>query len=100
MYTIVLNSFHEGGPGVLQDAIAKQTEPKYRFGENILGLVIITKNETDRCVCPKMHVAHLLAYCHAWLLHPSILAYSSTKSAPTLCSHPRTCPDPGTRFHA
>jgi hypothetical protein len=52
MYAIVLNSSHKGGPGVLQNAIAKQTEPKYKFGENILGLVIITKNESDRCVAP------------------------------------------------
>lgn len=70
MYAILLNSSHEGGPGVLQNAIAKQTEPKYKFGENILGLVIITKNESDRCVCPKMHVAQFLACCQCLAFAP------------------------------
>lgn len=32
----------------MQAIIAKRSEPRYKRGENILGLVIITKNESDR----------------------------------------------------
>ena len=40
-----------------------------------------------------LHIAN------TWLLHPSVLTHSNTRSAPTLCSHPDTCPDPSTQFH-